>query len=678
MKRFMLSLAILLSLATLSMAEIVITTADGNGADTMISNDGNKSYTYVGGGGSHLEVRHYDGVRAKASMFRLDISDGFAGDLSGAYFQVYQHSSTRSRQLSLYVLADGEWDNWDEGTVSYNTFPGIIEPYDNSGNFNYDTTMWTRVAYVDAVSGYAGTLQSYDSTGEPNAPGNIDLSFIDSDTNGLVTFMLWKDSTDSSYDAYYASKESDVNSPAALVFPNARFAADPNPADNGEVGTIPSALSWTNAAPLLEGGIITCDVYFGTVADRSQMAMVTTGADENSVALSSFTTSLTPGTYYWAVDTYDTSSDPNGLGEPTSLGEGYMWSFNYTLAPTVVTNPTGAVVALGEDVELSAEFDSAGLTTYSWYHSDDAGSATLDDDYVVGGDSTTLTLTAVTGADEGYYYCKAVNASGEANAAYTDTAGVGVQRQTAHWSLDEVSGGVFADSSGNGNDLTPANAENVSFAAGAKGQAIIVDPNSIATGGSFDPARITDAFTIAMWVKWDGTNASFQNILSKTDTWAADDMQFQIGLNSSDNVTFLSTNDNSYSYDAVTGEWDFIAVVYDSGTSTIYRAPAGDVNFTINTETFSLSDDATATFALGGLANGEEAFNGQIDDVQVFNYAKNAVEIADLYNEVDVKSFCLLEYASVSDLNGDCEINIGDFSIVALNWLECGLYPACP
>ncbi|MGE4285703.1 MAG: DNRLRE domain-containing protein [Phycisphaerae bacterium] len=193
MKKNLLITTLLCLLAAVSQATIINVSVD---ADTGISNDSNKSATYVGGEGTWLETRHYDGVRAKAALFRFDISS-VTDEITSATFSVDQRSSTRSRTYAIYALADGEWDSWDEATMSYSTAPGMSEPYDD-GNLYYDTEMWVKVAEIGVIQNYAGSLTST----------SIDLSCLTADTNDLVTFMIWKETTDSSADTYFASRES--------------------------------------------------------------------------------------------------------------------------------------------------------------------------------------------------------------------------------------------------------------------------------------------------------------------------------------------------------------------------------------------------------------------------------------------------------------------------------------
>ena len=71
-------------------------------------------------------------------------------------------------------------------------------------------------------------------------------------------------------------------------------------------------------------------------------------------------------------------------------------------------------------------------------------------------------------------------------------------------------------------------------------------------------------------------------------------------------------------------------------------------------------------------------FAGAMDNVKVFSYPKTTFEIAELYSEVSGLGACINTtlYTAAYDFNGNCKIDIGDFAMLAANWLACGRYPA--
>ncbi len=672
----------LLSLVSTSMAEYAVTTADGSGADGGVSNDSNKTATWVGGAVADTEIRRYDTVRTKAAIVRFDLGSGIGGDSSGATLSITEISGNRGRTMNVYGLKDGPNDFWDEATISYATAPGLLNP-DNSAYITIDPNEWALVGTMDFVDNRGDGLPVV-------ITGLVDPTFLASDTNGAVSFLLYTSGSDNSHDYYVAMKEN-TNGYAypALTFPNARFATDPIP-DNGDtVLTTLSALSWTNTEPNdLVGGVITCDVYLGTDPNRLLMDKVTTTADVDSVAIDTTNFpnfgALQAGTYYWVVDSYDSSSNPS------SLGAGMVWSFEVTSAPQVTGHPVDQIKAPGETAEFSVIVESTTTVTYTWYQSADNANDTSADDVVVGGNSDTLTLTGLSGSNEGYYYCKAVNSSGEANADYSDTASLVVRRQVAHWALDSLVSGQYEDSSGEGHHADPNN-QLVTFVDGVNvattNQGVVVNTNSAANAGTWDPSYVSGEFTFSLWMKWDGTGSGFRDILTKHNGWDPATTLWQFGLDSSNQLALIRAGGTNVYGQAVPADvWVYVAVTFDGSTATIYSFEVGsdDINLAVGEGAYSLGQMPDAGFNIGCYYNEgvpAELFPGILDEIQVFNYVKDAMAVADLYNEAVAQDFCLRTYGSADfdlDVNDNCRIDMADFAEFAKSWMECGLYPNCP
>ena len=671
----------LLSLASISLAEYVVTTADGNGADGGISNDTNEFANTVGGAGGSAAIRRYDTVRAKAAIVRFDLGSGIGGDAGGAVLEVTETSGTRNRTVNVYGLVDGEGDFWDEATISYDTAPGLLEPYvynageDPNSAIYIDETQWTLIGTMDFLD-----VRSLGNTAIPCA---IPDEFIAADTNGLVTFLIYTANSDNSNSYYINMKESGSDIPN-LTFPNARFATAPAPALDEYVLTSHDTLSWTNTAPEAAGPI-TCDVYLGTNEPNFanpdyDLTKIATGTEDTSLTIPY---ALSEGKYYWVVDTFDAG---------TFVGNGAIWYFNVTAAPQVTTGPSDQIAKPGDSAEFSVVIESVSAVTYTWYQSMDNSNDTLADDVVVGGNSDMLTLADIAVSDEGYYYCKAVNSSGEVQAAISDTARLVVQRQVAHWTMDSLVGGVLEDTSGEGNDATPSS-EAITFTDGVNvaitSQAAVFDGAIYAQAGTWDPTYVSGEFTLSMWLKLDSSGSS-TGILTKHNGWASDTTSWQFGTSSAGQLRIIRAGGtNVYGQSLTVGEWYYVAVTFDGSTATIYSFVPGSDDLTFNTGSgaYSLGPMDDADFNIGcanidsGTGEPAELFPGVLDEIQVFNYAKTATEIADLYNQAIAQEFCVLEYGSPEfnlDVDDNCIINLIDMASLMNTWLECGLYPNCP
>ena len=102
---------------------------------------------------------------------------------------------------------------------------------------------------------------------------------------------------------------------------------NPSPSDGSTVLVGPAQLQWTLPEPNGPGGIVTCDVYFGTNSYVETNPKVVAGQ-----AVESVTVTLTANTnYYWALDLYDSSISTTG---PSYLSPVYTFN-TMNMAPVV-------------------------------------------------------------------------------------------------------------------------------------------------------------------------------------------------------------------------------------------------------------------------------------------------------------------------------------------------------
>lgn len=196
-------------------AAVLLTTADGSGADTHISNDGNQAATTNHGTRGSNDLRNYDGVRAKLVYWRFDLSS-VTGDLSGATLTLTFTGANRNRTMNVYGLVDEAGDNWGETSITYDSAPGILQPADggavyNSGNESIDATKLSLLTTFTTPGSTAAGPVAVITTAD------VDLdNFLNADTNNLVTFVFYTASSDSAQSFFLASKE---NTTGATVYP---------------------------------------------------------------------------------------------------------------------------------------------------------------------------------------------------------------------------------------------------------------------------------------------------------------------------------------------------------------------------------------------------------------------------------------------------------------------------
>ncbi len=209
----------------------LLSTAAGNGADTYLTNDTFSTASLPGvahGTENGLESRTNTGVRMRLTMLRFDVSN-LAGDLSNTILRLFVTGAPRTRDLTVYGLADGaDGEAWDEATTSYNTAPGLVAAdLDQIGQFVRDPKVLRRIGVFRVTQDLTGLTLSN--------PAQLDLkSFIEADTDGLITLVIH--ATDDNHTFNFAAKESAAADPArapALVVPNGEIVIPANPRITG-------------------------------------------------------------------------------------------------------------------------------------------------------------------------------------------------------------------------------------------------------------------------------------------------------------------------------------------------------------------------------------------------------------------------------------------------------------
>ncbi|MGD8786508.1 MAG: DNRLRE domain-containing protein [Phycisphaerales bacterium] len=202
----------------------IVTTVDGNGADTFVTNDETNDNNSIMGTEQTLEIRNHEGTQQRIGYLRFDISSVevdddhyFGGDLTGATLTL-NVTGTQEKFVSVYGLVDGANDLWDEATLSYNTAPGVITnpPIGRpvpSGSYRLDNALLQKLGQIRL-----GTNGLYSS--DTNTL-NMD-SFLAQDTNKLITIIIVNEQSDPEANWLITTKESSTPELApSLTFPNA-------------------------------------------------------------------------------------------------------------------------------------------------------------------------------------------------------------------------------------------------------------------------------------------------------------------------------------------------------------------------------------------------------------------------------------------------------------------------
>ncbi|MEK9135018.1 MAG: LamG domain-containing protein, partial [Patescibacteria group bacterium] len=205
----------------------------------------------------------------------------------------------------------------------------------------------------------------------------------------------------------------------------------------------------------------------------------------------------------------------------------------------------------------------------------------------------------------------------------------------AQWKFDEGSGLTAYDASGNANTGTlQNNMATTSWTTGKYGSALNFDgvDDYADVGGNtfFDLA--SGPLTLEAWIKPNAVAVAA--IFSKNCGGAAPRWVFNLTANN--RLRFYSGNlipDESFSTGVVSiGVWTHAVMIWDGSTSAFYFNGVLDVK-SAKTGTMSTCNNPLSIGA--GVYPSPTIwipFNGLIDDVQIYNYARSPLEILQDYN----------------------------------------------
>lgn len=242
-KLLLLFVAVLL-FTTANAQPFEVTTADGFGADTYLSNDEQSAPRYypdsTHGDEATMKLRNLPSApRLKIPYLRFDISSiktsGIEIDSAKIALWPTAYKGDAFPIIYIYALADNYSDGWDEMTTSFNNAPGFM-PGMPFGEFElYDMvlvdSMIMDAAVVAPGSDWRDGIAYFQSEG-----GEVMDDFINNtDTDGLLTFtFIGKDADLVDHDFDIASKEDTIIHHPKLIFNTATAIDDEDAAIIGK------------------------------------------------------------------------------------------------------------------------------------------------------------------------------------------------------------------------------------------------------------------------------------------------------------------------------------------------------------------------------------------------------------------------------------------------------------
>ena len=203
----------------------------------------------------------------------------------------------------------------------------------------------------------------------------------------------------------------------------------------------------------------------------------------------------------------------------------------------------------------------------------------------------------------------------------------------AHWAMDEGSGTLVSDISGNGHDATLSGASWDNN--GAIGSALAFQSNS---GGMALPASafasLEREVTVSLWVR-GASNQPLNNVNFRVEGTTGRILNIHIPWRDS-RVYWDAGSSGGTSYDRISGEANRSLYEGDwNNWAFTKNADTGIMSIYVNGELFQTGTDRTRD--LRGMVSAVlgSNYNGSMDELMIFNSELSAQEISDLFASAD-------------------------------------------
>ncbi|MEZ4156368.1 MAG: LamG domain-containing protein [Candidatus Paceibacterota bacterium] len=214
-----------------------------------------------------------------------------------------------------------------------------------------------------------------------------------------------------------------------------------------------------------------------------------------------------------------------------------------------------------------------------------------------------------------------------------------------YWNFEDGSGTTVTDQSGNGNTGTLTGTPD--WVNGHRGTAL--DFNGSSDYVDTPAQDFGGPVTIALWV-YRGPYVTERMAFGQFGSIDLRETSTQLRFITPDlSDTLIGTN-------VSIGEWTHLAFTYDSGTGQKIIYKNGSVAGTETSITGEI-DGGTSNFQIGARGDGNQHFNGKVDEFRIYDRALSATEVAALYNAGGSKNTApnnlgLVGYWSFNDGDG--------------------------
>ncbi len=395
----------------------------------------------------------------------------------------------------------------------------------------------------------------------------------------------------------------------------------------------------------------TMNVATFTTATFTLTAQGTATAVPATVSAAGATATLTPAALLAPGTTY-TATVLNTVSSTAAiaLGVNYTWSFTTAGAPLVLsTTPAAAATGLSVNTPVSVTFSSnmtAAAFNSTTFTLTAAGSATnVTGNIAVSGATATMTPSAPLTANTVYTATVAgtvTNFAGSAlgaNFTWTFTTGAGGTPPAGLWTMNEGTGTVANDTSGNN---VPAALVNATWTTGHLGSAVAMAGTATSIVNVGKPAVLNDMKTLtwAFWANAKGTMLHDGGPAMEKGSGSDVRKTFTFGPTTSSaafNLFGMVAAGTVAAYsEALPGTyalnvWTHWTMTYDDAGDRKIHIYKNGVEVAYNTQTAAVGTiqiDNDVNLSFGGTPDsGWDAFNGALDDLRIYNRILTSTEI---------------------------------------------------
>jgi myo-inositol-hexaphosphate 3-phosphohydrolase len=307
-----------------------------------------------------------------------------------------------------------------------------------------------------------------------------------------------------------------------------------------------------------------------------------------------------------------------------------------TLVPPALHSPANNATNVSVSPTLSW-YDSSGASSYQVQVSSSSSFSTLAFTQT-GIQTTSVQVSGLSGNTLYYWRVRASNATETSSwssvwsFATESTSPPPVTLLAGHWKMDEGSGTLLLDASGNSNTASTVNGP--SWVTGVSGQALRLSGNgqyaTVPDNASLD---ITGSITLALWIRPEAL--ANQYLLHKALVNVVDG--YELSLTSAGLMYFrfnqVSAGEtyrvNSSSYYPSDGKtWVHLAATYDGATARLYVDGVEN-----RVKAFSSPPPIAANnrpLGIGAQSDGFRPYKGTMDEARVYSRALSAAEVKEL------------------------------------------------